>query len=493
MSTQEYQDSTIEDVPVDISYEEYHNQISLIQELLTELILGHNRWGQSVESDCKVWSKSRLLCQLLDGLINPGIALVVVCPRSFTLLHVEGQLTSIEQIIRFPDNDEITELESNVTQTTVFVPFSVIFCLLREFPNAVMYTNTYTNTYATERFSYVGEASRQTALHNVVNSLSSDNNNNDVGGSNWKIGSDSYASVLMVFGAILEVCPKAVNIRDDFGDLPIDVLARIILMKEESFKYASSGRIVFNDDERLSRYNTYIEVEKELLESWELAKFLVMAHCRLCDNNYGNEISWIYQDQIHSWKELEKSISNETALSKQFIHGCLIAPDIPLSLVEHALRRFGNEQLTVPDSNGNLPLHLVSAKTIGVRDSDLDGVATDPDDEEDEVDTSYNYLLNVFIQRYPDAASVSNNDGCIPLDLAIRAGRKWETGIRSLLHVNPLGLTHNLTKTKLPFNRFPMIMASLSNSDRSESSWISYVIFSILMSNPDLTKRNRLD
>jgi hypothetical protein len=155
----------------------------------------------------------------------------------------------------------------------------------------------------------------------------------------------AYVRALMVYAN-----PEVRNIE---GLRAIDILTSKILMKQERRRYHSTG-------------------SSTLDEYWECARVLVQA-------------------------------------GEQMLHGLLQATDIPLALLEGALRRYPDE-LSIPDDQGNLPAHLVAARL------DMDEM-----------------FFTDTIQAYKAALDVRNANGEYPLNVAIQAGRTMDTGIADLL------------------------------------------------------------
>lgn len=165
------------------------------------------------------------------------------------------------------------------------------------------------------------------------------------------------------------------------------------------------------------------------------------------------------------------------------IHACVAATKIPLSLIEQAIRRFADQQLAMADSRGNLPLHLVAAKKVGNRTNaaNVHGVSDNYDNEDTDI-------LNEIFVRYPKASEIVNNDGLLPIDLAIGVGRRWETGLSCLLKANPKGLAENLSRREIPPIHFPTIFSallSLAAKIPADTNANDTVIFRILRAYPE--------
>lgn len=88
------------------------------------------------------------------------------------------------------------------------------------------------------------------------------------------------------------------------------------------------------------------------------------------------------------------------------------------------------EDLASPDDAGKLPLHH-AALTKPVSDSSA-------------FPAFYSkYVIDELLYKYPEAASVADSDGNLPMVLAVRAGKQWiGGGIKSLYEAYPDALSH---------------------------------------------------
>jgi hypothetical protein len=87
------------------------------------------------------------------------------------------------------------------------------------------------------------------------------------------------------------------------------------------------------------------------------------------------------------------------------------------------------ENLCCPDGNGNYPLHLACASNGGQLCS-----------------------LQKILDAYPEAASIANYAGELPLHIAVKHGREWHEGVESLIWAHSAALTaKDSTTGMLPF------------------------------------------
>lgn len=101
------------------------------------------------------------------------------------------------------------------------------------------------------------------------------------------------------------------------------------------------------------------------------------------------------------------------------LHACLKAQpsNFPFALLQRSIQRFCSDFKT-EDNHGNLPLHIVAGRSA----------EDDPND---------NFLTEIA-NHFPQAASITNHDVKLPLQLAIGSGlRSFDTGIADLLEVFP--------------------------------------------------------
>lgn len=230
---------------------------------------------------------------------------------------------------------------------------------------------------------------------------------------------------------LVETTPECIHLRDIEGLRPIEIVTQKILMKEERFRYVGrSGRRTEDD-------------EQSLRDHWECARLMSLQHAASAGEGEGQER---HRRQLHP----------DTPL----LHTFLQAPDTPLALRERALRRY-SDQLQLPDGvSGNLPLHCMAQQ---VPQEDMDD------------------LLDEVLNRYKDGARKRNNEGLWPLDLAIAAGRTWDSGIATLLDAFPQAVDN----MNIPVEQFPMIFEELERRGPNGTT----IVFAFVRVNPELISR----
>lgn len=271
---------------------------------------------------------------------------------------------------------------------------------------------------------------------------------------------------------LVDTAQTAVRQRDMEGLLPIEILTQNILMKEERLRYITHHPVSYRTG-------------RDLEANWECAYILVRAAAQ---GTQGQGIeSSPYTSESHLDQRITGLSSNSHGVEgdededdhgdgdgtdnnaaiiptrKFMLHACLKANDIPLALIERAMKRY-HDELDVIDELGDLPLHLVAAQ----------GQAADDADD----------LLGEILNAYPPAACARNNIGAMPLDLAIASGRRWETGIGKLLQVNPEALVESAV-SHIPDNLYPLAFAILLQHDAAS------LVFGMLTAKPGLVRSYR--
>lgn len=172
---------------------------------------------------------------------------------------------------------------------------------------------------------------------------------------------------------LLLACPGLISMRDVEGLRGIDILTQKILMKEEHLRYLKDKATAKD--------------HQSLAQCLECARLVTIHH------------------------------GSERDYDLPMLHACCLArSDIPLSLVERTIRRYGADQALMRDAHGNTPLHLAASYL--------------PAEEMDD-------LLPRVVRINTKAASIRNNDDKHPIDLAIHCGRGWDSGCRLLLEAHP--------------------------------------------------------
>ncbi len=252
-----------------------------------------------------------------------------------------------------------------------------------------------------------------------------------------------------VIQCLYQACPESVHARDSQQLRPIDIITERIIMLEEVIKYST----------------------KDVKKDWQ---------DMIC--SFWQSVSVLVGATPSTTKHHSRLNESHTQATTLLLHSCLQSKDVPFALTERAMTH-SKAQLLLPDDNGDLPLHIVSRIPPQVQShtrSSLDDYDQDQDDEsESESDNGEDDFLNRVISLYPAAAFRYNNEQQLPLIVAIQAGRKWASGISSLLQANPGAIED----VQLPLNVFPYLLELLLSSRQDTT-------FRILQSQPELFLHN---
>jgi hypothetical protein len=200
---------------------------------------------------------------------------------------------------------------------------------------------------------------------------------------------------------LVRVAPEIARQRDCMHLRPIDILTQKVIMTEEVIKYSH-------------QYG-----EKILDDLWETAH--VLAHANS-----------LWQDQT-----LER---------QPIVHTCLKSFDFPFALKERALKRY-ETQLRQTDGGGNLPLHVIARQYPPHKGEE---------EEDDELD-----FFNRVLSLYPGGASQLNDEHETPFFIAIRSGRRWNSGLLRLLEAHPAAIDD----LQLPRGIYPLLFARLVKAE----------------------------
>jgi hypothetical protein len=188
---------------------------------------------------------------------------------------------------------------------------------------------------------------------------------------------------------LVQKAPEAAGKRNKMLLRPIDLISHKIIMLEETLKY------VADKDSQ----------EAELEQMWETVLCLVKA-------------------------------SSVASFQQPMLHTSLMSDDFPFSLMQRAIQRYSN-QLSIPNRQGDLPLHLVVRRPPVENDS-LDDVGD---------------LFVLILKRYVEAATTLNQKGLSPLTVAINNGYRWQSKVlRTFVIETPLSIgTLSIPSLVLPF------------------------------------------
>ena len=232
---------------------------------------------------------------------------------------------------------------------------------------------------------------------------------------------------------LVEANLAAVHVFDEENRLPLHLIHEVISLRWDSevrealhSEYVTDIRNVLNDE--------------DLLRVRAKAKLLVKAayHGSIENPLPGNKV----------WRPL---------------HACAGVDRCPVSLMELATK--GNSHLLKEsDEDGNLPLHIAAANLKFT-------------DDKRERFNSVAYV----VAEYPEAATVRNKKGDLPLHLAVRSGKTWEQGVESILNAYPGAVLERDTK----FGLYAFKVAAIVGKGSLESLTTS---FHLLRAFPELER-----
>ena len=126
------------------------------------------------------------------------------------------------------------------------------------------------------------------------------------------------------------------------------------------------------------------------------------------------------------------------------------------------------DQVYKRDVNGNLPIHIASkshntALSEGVwhQGAGVDGSAPS------KMSGGTSPMLECLLRVYPEGCLILNLEGQLPIHLAIRAGKMWETGIYDIFRACPSVLIGAVRDTPSQLHSF--MLAATRSSDGTES------------------------
>lgn len=269
---------------------------------------------------------------------------------------------------------------------------------------------------------------------------------------------------------LVDAAPDTVFRRDTEGMRPIDILTQKIVKKEERLRYLANhhrttggvcvtGRdqVVLNDKWECARILATIMQQTPAAAAVSRAMEMDQDNSSSGSNGAGADVAAV--------AVTDQQVEQQEPL---MLHQVLKAIDIPLALVQRALLRFAG-QLQQADSLGNLPLHVVASKA-----PDADQEVGDEDDDD---------VLGNVLKAYPDAVSVRNLTGAMPLDLAIAAGRRWKSGIGQLVKAYPIALVNTTAERRVSDAALPNMLSEMMMRHESVDE-----VFFFLKAQPELMK-----
>jgi hypothetical protein len=216
---------------------------------------------------------------------------------------------------------------------------------------------------------------------------------------------------------LVRVAPEIARQRDYLHLRPIDILAQKVIMTEEVIKYSHQHG------------------EQILDDLWETAHVL----CNL-------------------WRD-------QTLERQPIVHTCLKSFDFPFALKERALKRY-ETQLRQTDGGGDLPLHVIARQSP-------------PPKGEEEEDYELDFF-NRILYLYPGGASQRNNEHETPFLIAIRSGRRWNSGILRLMEAHPAAIDD----LQLPRGVYAIFFARLVKAERMS------ILYDVINAQPQLCSQS---
>jgi ankyrin repeat protein len=173
------------------------------------------------------------------------------------------------------------------------------------------------------------------------------------------------------------------------------------------------------------------------------------------------------------WRLLQFRVQGDLSPWK-VLHSVASLPvrECPLALLEITLQIHGYE-LGEADRQGNLPLHIVSAQEL----EGIDEFSSDFDDMEDDACDPRTERVKVVVRDYPNAASIYDSNGLLPLHLAIYARHPWQS-LQALLRAYPAAICQRGRRGLYPFQ-----IAAARDAGLTE-------IFELILSAPHLLLDN---
>ena len=137
------------------------------------------------------------------------------------------------------------------------------------------------------------------------------------------------------------------------------------------------------------------------------------------------------RDDPDMWSDVQRLLAYRTPADQWYaVHAAASLPDCPLGLLELTVI-MQRQELALRNTDGDLPLHLVVRHSrSGDNDEDYD---TDDDDDMEDARTT---RIRILLHDYPQAASLRDSHGRLPLHMAVSAGQPW-TSLNALIHAYP--------------------------------------------------------
>ena len=167
----------------------------------------------------------------------------------------------------------------------------------------------------------------------------------------------------------------------------------------------------------------------------------------------------------NTWKIIELLLRPDLAVLKKAPHWRIVHRAVQVETPPDLLRYIvetNAEDLTVPDHEGNLPLHYAAKSKPPV--------VTSPEEQQklQHFPAFYTkYVVDELLYKFPEAASIPDANGQYPLTLAVRAGKQWiGGGIKSLYDAYPPALKQINLKDHIALQR---VLSLEPNPKRNEN------------------------
>lgn len=140
---------------------------------------------------------------------------------------------------------------------------------------------------------------------------------------------------------------------------------------------------------------------------------------------------------------------------RNILHACTAIHTCPSTLLDNALLLYP-EQLLVRDENGEVPLHIACSRSDASNVKDI-------------------------LRTCLAASKIRDQEGRLPIELAVESGWSWTDGVGQLLTANPVSLESLNIDERL----YPWIWSKLSQKPGGSTS----TLFESLRARPSICRR----
>jgi ankyrin repeat protein len=204
-------------------------------------------------------------------------------------------------------------------------------------------------------------------------------------------------------------------------------LAEFDALRREREKFISSI-----DAQRTSAKIQELVASCEAVEFWQKVVLLILAE--------------------YSGRALNATQDFDTG---NLIHACVGVHTCPSSLLDNALLLYP-EQLSKPDDNGSVPLHVACSRPDAAHVKDI-------------------------LRACPTASKIRNQEGRLPIELAVECGLSWTDGVGELLLSNPI----SLEALNVDERMYPWIWSNVSRKPYGNTS----ALYESLRARPSICRR----